>query len=166
MFANSRLRNERLIAPVARSGIHHPSFGEWQMIIYRDTVDGSEHLVLTKGDLMKDAPTLVRLQRSDLVSDVILAREGEGLHSAMHKIMRRGRGAIVLINDGRRGALSERINNGSPHSRPSPQLREYGIGAQILIDIGVKEMVMLSNREQTLVSIEGYGLTIVGQEPL
>jgi len=161
-----RLRHERLVTPVARSAIHHPSFGEWQMIIYRDSVDGAEHVVLIKGDVTKGSPTLVRLHRSDLVSDVILARDGEGLSSAMFKILRRGRGAIVLINDGRRGALSDRVGNGSPHSRPSPQLREYGVGAQILLDIGIKDMVMLSNREQTLVGIEGYGLTIIGQEPL
>lgn len=99
------------------------------------------------------------------MSDVILARDGEGLHSAMFKIMRRGRGVIVLVNDGRRGALSDRIRNGSPHSRPDPQLREYGIGAQMLVDVGVREMIMLSNREQTLVGIEGYGLTVVGKKP-
>jgi 3,4-dihydroxy 2-butanone 4-phosphate synthase/GTP cyclohydrolase II len=162
-----RLRHERLVTAVARSAIHHPSFGEWQMIIYRDTVDGAEHVVLIKGDVTKGAPTLVRLHRSDLVSDVILARDGEGLSSAMFKILRRGRGAIVLINEGRRGgALSERVSNCSPHSRPSPQLREYGVGAQILLDIGIKDMIMLSNREQTLIGIEGYGLTISGQEPL
>ena len=161
-----RLRHERLVTPVARSGIHHPRFGEWQMIIYRDTVDGAEHVVLIKGDVTEGTPTLVRLHRSDLVSDIILARDGEGLSSAMFKILRRGRGAVVLINDGRAGALSDRVNNGSPHSRPSPQLREYGVGAQILLNIGIKNMIMLSNREQTLIGIEGYGLTIVGQEPL
>jgi 3,4-dihydroxy 2-butanone 4-phosphate synthase / GTP cyclohydrolase II len=84
----------------------------------------------------------------------------------MLKVVRRGRVAIVLINDGRRMALSDRVSNCSPHSRPSPQLREYGIGAQILVDIRIKDMIMLSNREQTLVGIEGYGLTVVGQEPV
>ncbi len=161
-----RLRHERLVAPVASTGIHHPSFGEWQLTVYRDAVDGSEHIALVKGNVTKPGPILVRLHRSDQVSDIILAREGEGLHSAMFQIMRRGRGAVVLINDGRSGALSDRVRNLSPHSRPGPQLREYGIGAQILVDLGITEMVMLSNREQTLVGIEGYGLTVAGQEPL
>jgi 3,4-dihydroxy 2-butanone 4-phosphate synthase / GTP cyclohydrolase II len=165
-----RLRTERLVVPVVTSGIHHPSFGEWQMIIYRDTVGKAEHVVLIKGSITKPGekktePILAWVHRSDLVSDVLLARDGEGLHGAMFKIMRRGRGVIVLLNDGRPDALSERVANCSPHSRPDPQLREYGIGAQILLDIGVKEMIMLSNREQTLVGIEGYGLTVVGQEP-
>ncbi|WP_439543478.1 3,4-dihydroxy-2-butanone-4-phosphate synthase [Hyphomicrobium sp.] len=161
-----RLRTERLITLVASSGIHHPSFGEWRLLIYADTVEGAEHIVLVKGDMSKPGPTLVRMHRSDLVGDMILAREGEGVHGAMHKITRRGRGAIVLINDGRPGSLSARIRNGSPHARPDPQLRDYGIGAQILLDIGVRDMVMLSNREQTLVGIEGYGLNVVGQETI
>lgn len=161
-----RLRNERLVTPVATSAIHHPNFGEWDLVIYSDTVDGSEHAVLIKGDVTEERPIPVCLHRSDLLSDVILSQEGEGLNSAMFKIMRRGRGAIVMLNDGRRGALSERIRNCSPHSRPDTQLREYGIGAQILIDLGICEMIMLQSREQTLVGIEGYGLTIVGQEPL
>ncbi|CAA2137797.1 3,4-dihydroxy-2-butanone-4-phosphate synthase [Hyphomicrobium sp. ghe19] len=161
-----RLRHERLITAVATSAIHHPSFGEWELVIYRDTVDGSEHAVLVKGNVTKPGPIPVCLHRSDLVSDVILSRDGEGLSSAMYKIMRRGRGVIVLLNDGRQGALSERIRKSSPHSRPGPQLREYGIGAQILVDLGVREMIMLSSREQTLVGIEGYGLTVVRQEPL
>jgi len=161
-----RLRHECLISVVAESGIHHPSFGEWRMLIYRDTVDGAEHVALVKGDLAAFTPTLVCLHRSDLVSDSILARDGEGLHSAMFKIMRRGGGALVIINDGRRGALSERVRNCSPHSRPEPELREYGVGAQILMDIGVKSMIMLSHHEQTLVGIDGYGLTVIGQEPM
>ncbi|HWK39092.1 MAG TPA: 3,4-dihydroxy-2-butanone-4-phosphate synthase [Hyphomicrobium sp.] len=167
-----RLRNERLVKQVAWSWIHHPSFGEWRMGIYRDTVDGGEHVVLIKGEVdarIEDAepgPVLVCLHRSDFVSDVLLARDGQGLHDAMFKILRRGRGAIVLVNDNRPAALSRRVQNSSPHSRPDPQLREYGIGAQILMDIGVRDMIMLSRREQTLVGIEGYGLTVVGQETL
>lgn len=159
-----RLSNERLVTPVAHSGIHHPSFGEWQLIIYRDAVEGAEHIVLIKGDLTKSTPVLVFVHSADQVNDVILARDGQGLHGAMFKIMRRGRGAIVLINDARREALSERVGNRSPHSRPERELREYGLGAQILVDIGVKEMIILSNRERTLVGIEGYGLAVAGQE--
>ncbi len=167
-----RLRTERLVKQVAWSWIHHPSFGEWRMGIYRDTVDGGEHVVLIKGEVdarVEDAvpgPVLVCLHRSDFVSDVLLAREGEGLHDAMFKILRRGRGAIVLVNDNRPAALSRRVQSSSPHSRPDPQLREYGIGAQILMDIGVRDMIMLSRREQTLVGIEGYGLSVIGQEAL
>ena len=173
-----RLRNERLIEQVAETGIHHPNFGEWQMVVYRDNVEFAEHVVLIKGDLSRGEnargsfdgapvqPTLVCVDRFDFVRDVVLARDGEGLHSAMHKIMRRGRGAIVMMNDSRRTALSDRVNNLSPHRRPDPEMREYGIGAQILVDIGVREMIMLSNRNKTLVGVEGHGLIVVGREPV
>ena len=161
-----RLRTERLIQHVAASGIHHPAFGEWQLHVYRDTVEHGEHVLLVKGDLKKPGPTMVCLHRHDLVGDAILGRDGEGLSSAMHRILKRGRGAIVIINDGRPTALSQRILNGSPHSRPGPELREYGVGAQILRDVGIRDLILLSNREQTLVSIEGYGLNVVGQEQM
>src|SRR5690606_8531797 len=80
-----RLRNERLIKLVATSAIHHPSFGEWQLLVYADTVEGAEHLVLIKGDMKKKAgPVLVRMHRSDLVGDMLLARDGDGLSGAMY----------------------------------------------------------------------------------
>lgn len=112
-----RLRNERLVTPVAHSGIHHPSFGEWQLIIYRDAVEGAEHIVLIKGDLTKSTPVLVFVHSADQVNDVILARDGQGLHGAMFKIMRRSRGVIVLISDARREALSEHVGNRSPQGK-------------------------------------------------
>jgi 3,4-dihydroxy 2-butanone 4-phosphate synthase/GTP cyclohydrolase II len=160
-----RLRNERVVKPVAMSGIHHPSLGEWRMVIYRDSVGGAEHIALIKGDVaklgnVKSSPVLVGVHKCDLVSDLILARQGEGLRGAMLKIMRRGLGVIVLVNDGQPWALSERVRTCSPHRRPDPQLREYGIGAQILADIGVREMTMLSCREQTLTGTEGYKLAV------
>lgn len=134
--------------------MHHPCFGEWQLHVYRDTVEQGEHVLLVKGDLKKPGPTLVCMHRFDMVGDVILARDGEGISSAMHRILKRGRGAIVMLNDRQPNSLSQRIREGSPHSRPRPELREYGIGAQILRDVGVRDMVLLSNREQTLVSIK------------
>lgn len=155
-----RLRNERLISLVASSGIHHPSFGEWQIHIYTDTVEGAEHIVLVKGDVSKPGPTMVRIHRTDLVGDLLLAREGEGLHGAMFKITRAGRGAIVILNDSRADALSDRIKNCSPHSRPDTQLREYGVGAQILLELGIRDMILLSNSERTLVGVEGFGLNV------
>src|SRR5690606_6116783 len=91
-----RLSTERLIEHVAASGIHHPCFGEWRLHVYRDTVEHGEHVLLVKGDLKKPGPTLVCLHRFDQVGDVILARDGEGMSSAMHRILKRGRGAIVL----------------------------------------------------------------------
>ncbi len=68
---------------------------------------------------------------------------------------------IVLINDPRPNAISERLSTVSPHRRPDPRMRDYGVGAQILIDLGVRDMMLLSDRAQTLVGLEGYGLNVI-----
>lgn len=160
-----RLRTERLVEFVVSSGLHHPAFGEWRMMVYRDTVEGGEHIVLAKGDLARPEPALVCIHMADTVNDVLLARDGGPIYGAMYQIMRQSRGVIVILNDPRRDALSERIRNGSPHSRPEKLLRDYGVGAQILVDLGVTDMIILSNTPQTFVGLDGYGLNVVEHWP-
>lgn len=158
-----RLRTERLVELVVSSGLHHPSFGEWRMMIYRDTVEGGEHIVLAKGNLTRPEPTPVCIHMADPIGDSLLGRSSSTLDGAMHKITQRSRGVIIILNDPRRDALSSRIRNGSPHARPSKSLREYGVGAQILIDLGISSLVIISDLEQNFVGLDGYGLNIVGQ---
>jgi 3,4-dihydroxy 2-butanone 4-phosphate synthase/GTP cyclohydrolase II len=81
-------------------------------------------------------------------------------------IAREGRGAVVLIRDPRPTALSERVRHLTTSPRPRTELRDYGIGAQILLDLGVRDMVLLSNTHHTVVGLEGYGLNIVDQRPI
>jgi 3,4-dihydroxy 2-butanone 4-phosphate synthase/GTP cyclohydrolase II len=155
-----RRKTERLVEQVAESALHHPSFGEWRLLVYRDKVENGEHIVLTKGDTATSDPVLVRLQAADFISDALIG-PGGSLQSAMHRITQESRGIIVLINDPRPNAISERVSTVSPHRRPDPRMRDYGIGAQILIDLGVRDMILLSDRAQTLVGLDGYGLNIV-----
>lgn len=156
-----RLRTERLVELAVSSGLHHPAFGEWRMMMYRDTVENGEHIVLAKGDLARPEPALVCIHMADTVNGVLLARDGDPLHSAMYQIMRQSRGVIVILNDPRRDAVSERVRNGSPHSRPERFPQDYVVGAQILADLGVTDMVILSNTPQTFVGLDGYGLNVV-----
>ncbi|HVI28699.1 3,4-dihydroxy-2-butanone-4-phosphate synthase [Hansschlegelia sp.] len=156
-----RLRTERLVELIVTSGLHHPAFGEWRMMIYRDTVEDGEHIVLAKGDLRRPEPTPVCIHMADPVGDMLLAGSGGALEGAMYQITRRSRGVVVILNDPRRDALSERIRNGSPHSRPGKSLRDYGVGAQILIDLGVSDMVVISDTNQNFIGLEGYGLNVV-----
>jgi len=158
-----RLRTERLVELVVSSGLHHPSFGEWRMMIYRDTVEGGEHIVLAKGNLRRPEPTPVCIHMADPIGDSLLGRSSSTLDGAMHKITQRSRGVVIILNDPRRDALSNRIRNVSPHARPSKSLREYGVGAQILIDLGISSLVIISDLEQNFVGLDGYGLNIVGQ---
>lgn len=158
-----RLQTERLVERVVATGLHHPAFGEWRMTVYRDTVEGGEHIALAKGNLSKPGPVHVCLHMSDPIGDVLLAHGGGPLDGAMYKITRQGRGVIVVLNDPRKDALSERIRTGSPHKRPAKFLRDYGVGAQILVDMGVSDMIIVSDTKKNFVGLDGFGLNVVGQ---
>ena len=161
-----RRRTERLVRRVEEGVLHHPIGGEWRLAVYANTVEYAEHLVLSKGDLAAPLPVLVRMHQVDLMGDWIGGASWPTLSAAMRRIAAENRGAIVLLRDPRPTALSERVAamGGSP--RPRPVLRDYGIGAQILVDLGVHDMVLLSNTQRTVVGLEGYGLNIVDQQPL
>lgn len=157
---------EKLIEQVAASGIHHPAFGEWRLMIYRDTVEGGEHIALVKGNIEKDnTPALVKLHFLDPIDDLIFSKANELLAFAMYEITKAGRGTIVLVADARKSAISSRVTTRSPHSRSDPRMRDYGISAQILVDLGAEQIVLITEGEETLVSLEGYGLNIVGYHP-
>ncbi len=155
-----RRKTEKLVEHVAETGLHHPAFGEWRLLVYRDKVENGEHIVLAKGDLSDSDPVLVRLHAVDFITDALGGIDGV-LQAAMHRITQESRGVIVLINDPRPNAISERLSTVSPHRRPDPRMRDYGVGAQILIDLGVRDMILLSDRAQTLVGLEGYGLNVI-----
>ena len=88
------------------------------------------------------------------------------VHNAMHLISSEGRGIVVLIREHRKTALAERVSLLSASPRPQRELRDYGIGAQILLDLGVRNMILLSNHKKTIVGLEGYSLTVEGQQAI
>jgi 3,4-dihydroxy 2-butanone 4-phosphate synthase/GTP cyclohydrolase II len=163
-----RRRTERLVRRVQEGVIEHAVGGTWRVIVYTNTVEYGEHLVLIKGDIEAEAgggaaPLLVRMHAVDMFND-ILGAAPSSLHGAMAMIAERGRGAVVLIRETAPKSLSERVRKLAGAPRPSGELRDYGIGAQILLDLGVKDLVLLSNTHRTIVGIEGYGLNIVAQQ--
>jgi 3,4-dihydroxy 2-butanone 4-phosphate synthase/GTP cyclohydrolase II len=160
-----RRRTERLVRRVQEGVIHHAVGGEWRVIVYANTVEYGEHLVLIKGELETGDPPLVRMHAVDLITD-ILGAGPTSLHGAMSMIADRGRGAVVLIRETAPKSLSERVRKLDGAPRPRGGLRDYGIGAQILLDLGVKDLVLLSNTHRNIVGIEGYGLNIVDQQPV
>ena len=145
--------------------MRHVEGGDWQMFVYANTVEYAEHLVLVKGDLASGSPPLVRVHAVDLMSDMLGGPHPSGLHSAMRAIAAEGRGAVVLIREAIPTSLSERVRRMSSSPRAVQSLRDYGVGAQILVDLGVKDMVLLSNTHRTVVGLEAYGLNIVSQRP-
>jgi len=156
-----RRRTERLVKRVSEGDYDHAAGGRWRMIAYANTVEYQEHLALVKGDLSGPEPVLARMHAIDLLDDMIGGAHWDAVHNAMRLIGEAGRGVVVLIRDHRKTGLSERVRGLGTSPRPERALRDYGIGAQILLDLGVKDMTLLTNHPRAIIGLEGYGLNIV-----
>ncbi|HEY1412913.1 MAG TPA: 3,4-dihydroxy-2-butanone-4-phosphate synthase [Rhodopila sp.] len=166
LIAHRRL-TERLVRRVEESAYSHPAGGEWRAVVFANTVEYQEHLALVKGDVSGPEPVMVRMHAVDLLDDMTGSPHWIALHNAMHMIGKAGRGILVLIREHRPTALAERVRLLSAGGeKPQRELRDYGIGAQILLDLGVKNMILLTNRRRTVIGLEGYGLNIVEQRPI
>lgn len=165
-----RRRNERLVEKMLEAPFHSEYGGDWTMHVYASKIEYAEHIVLVKGDINTDEPVWVRMHALDVLYDVLgdthEARESD-LHPAMEKIAAHGSGVIVLLRPPYRNAVSERmLARVHVGSQPSFNLRDYGIGAQILLDLGITDMTLLSNSQRHVVGLEGYGLHLAGYEPI
>jgi 3,4-dihydroxy 2-butanone 4-phosphate synthase/GTP cyclohydrolase II len=145
--------------------------GAWQAISFYNRATGEETLALVKGAIDGAKPTLVRMHSLSLFDDIFgeAGPRGAMIERAMEAIAKEGAGVIVLINRVSRDYVSRAIARGSETSPSDPQVteqRDYGGGAQILGALGVHDMVLLTNTEHSLVALEGYGLSIVGQRAL
>ena len=165
-----RLRHDRIIDRILRTPFESANGGLFELFIFVNRVAYAEHLALVKGDISRDGPVLVRMHALNILDDVLGDRHdgkaGE-LQKAMQIIAAEGRGVIVLIREPHRSSLSERVRarvEGSDDG--TAQLRDYGVGAQILLDLGVKEMTLLSNSQRTIIGLEGYGLAISGRRSI
>ncbi|HTJ89682.1 MAG TPA: 3,4-dihydroxy-2-butanone-4-phosphate synthase [Acidocella sp.] len=158
-----RRRTERLVKRGEQGMVPGPQGGLWRMVAYQSKVDNVEHVALVKGDVSGDAPVLVRMHAVDTISDLLGGTHVDSLHGAFAQIAAAERGVVVLIRENRPGAVSERIRDLVAGKRAEPALRDYGIGAQILLDLGVKDMILLSNHKRTIIGLEGYGLNVVEQ---
>jgi len=164
-----RRRQEKLVECVAETAFESAYGGTFRMRIYVNRIEYAEHIVLIKGEIDTTKPILVRMHALDVLHDVLGDTHDAGkatdLHTAMQRIGKAGSGVIVLLREPRRSALLDKVKArmGEP-AEPQAGLRDYGIGAQILLDIGVQEMILLSNSKRPVVGLEGYGLTIKGYE--
>ena len=170
-----RLRYDSIIERALETTLDSAYGGEFRMIVYVNTVSYAEHVALVKGDLSEGGPVLVRMHRLNIMEDVLgddTSGKAHDLHRAMKTIAEEGRGAVVLIREPRPTSLSDLVRDRMEKGRKGVgELREYGIGAQILLDLGVKEMVLLSNTKRStprtrIVSLEGYGLSVVGRRSI
>ncbi|MDB5365190.1 MAG: 3,4-dihydroxy-2-butanone-4-phosphate synthase [Rhodospirillales bacterium] len=161
-----RRRTEQLVQRVVETNFTSEYGGDWKLIVYSNKVSYAEHVALVKGDIQGDEPILVRMHAVNLLDDFLGAgTKGHTLHAAMRQIAAAGRGVVVALRESSPTGLSERLKARAEGKRDT-ELREVGVGAQILIDVGVREMVLLSNTPKTIVGLDGYGLTVVEQRPI
>ena len=165
LIAHRRL-TERLVRKVEEGVFRHAAGGDWRAVVFANTVEYQEHLALVKGDISDGAPVMVRMHAVDLLDDMTQQPHWIAVHNAMHMIGEVGRGVVVMIREHRKTALAERVRLLSSQPRPQRELRDYGIGAQILLDLGVKNMILLTNHPRTVIGLEGYGLNIVEQRTI
>jgi 3,4-dihydroxy 2-butanone 4-phosphate synthase / GTP cyclohydrolase II len=159
-----RRRNDHLVECVSEAPFVSDYGGDWTIRSYRNKIDGSVHLVLQKGSVVAGVPTLVRMHGISILSDV-LGQPGPRkriLQRAMSAIGEAGSGLIVLLMPSSGEHLQAEITGQSLEM----DLRSYGIGAQILGELGVHDMILLTNSHRNVVAIEGYGLNIVGEQPI
>ncbi len=159
-----RRRTERLVECRAETTIDSIYGGSFRALVYVNIVEYAEHVALVKGDLSAPGPVLVRMHALNVLTDVLGDRGGSDLAGAMRIIGEEGRGVVVLLREPRATALSERVQRAA--NGDQPQLRDYGIGAQILRDLGVREMILLTNHPRPIVGLDGHGLTVVGHRPV
>ena len=160
-----RLRNDRIVERAQETTLDSIHGGAYRMIIYVNRVAYAEHVALIKGDLEAGGPVPVRVHALNVLEDVLgddaTGKAGE-LTRAMEMIGEYERGVVVLIREPKPTSLLERLNAHKVEGEHrGGALRDYGVGAQILLDLGISDMILLSNTERTIVGLQGYGLNVV-----
>ena len=167
-----RVNNDPIIKRKNSNIINTKKYGKWKIFSYENTVNqnGPEHLALVKGNLIQSSPALVRVHVSNFISDAFNGVIGDksfiSLDESMAEINEQGSGLIVVINyDDSSHALSKYID-GNDAWNEEDKIRENGIGAQIIRDQAVKEMVLLSKSKRELVGLEGFDIKVITQRNL
>ncbi|MFX4222439.1 MAG: 3,4-dihydroxy-2-butanone-4-phosphate synthase [Thalassobaculum sp.] len=168
-----RRRTESVVERAVETSLRSKFGGDWRMIVYTNKVTYAEHVVLVKGDITTKDPVLVRMHALNVLDDVLgdaSGKRGGTLGAAMSLIGEAGRGVVVLIREPSPTSLSDRVRDKlraeAEGRAPQAELRDYGVGAQILLDLGIHEMVLLSNNRKTIIGLDGYGLSVVDQRPI
>ena len=176
-----RIRTERFVHRVSTTKLP-TEFGEFTVIAFSNEVDTNVHIALVKGDISPEEDVLVRVHSECLTGDVFGSKRcdcGEQLHRAMEMINEKGSGVILYMRQEGRGiGLVNKLKAYELQDKGldtveaniklgfKPDLRDYGIGAQILVDLGVRKMRLMTNNPKKIVGLEGYGLKVVERVPV
>ena len=179
---NYRMKHECLVKKIEEAELP-TQFGDFRIVVYEDIITRENHLALVKGEILADEPTLVRAHSQCMTGDTFGSCRcdcGDQLHTAMEAIEKEGRGVILYIlnHEGRGIGLSNKIKAYAFQDRGldtveanrqlgfKPDQRDYGIGAQILVSLGVKKLRLLTNNPRKFIGLTGYGLDIVERVPI
>ncbi len=164
-----RLKKDHMVQRVASTAFKASTGADWQAQVFRDKATGEEQLALVHGALDTTRPVLVRMHALDLFADVLgeaSPRSGQ-LQGAMRMIEQEGSGVVVALHAAAPGSLSRSADlRSGKEPKGGPELRNYGIGAQILGALGIHEMILLTNTHHSPVGLSGYGLEIVDERPI
>jgi 3,4-dihydroxy 2-butanone 4-phosphate synthase / GTP cyclohydrolase II len=166
-----RRKHDHFVKRIKEMEFESRNGGAFKLIVYLNTIENQEHVALVKGDIGGNEPPMVRMHAYNLFDDTLAAKWGPGdvLGESMRMIGKAGRGVVVLIRRHRIAPVSELL---AASTRTSPdheqsRLKEYGVGAQILLDLGVQNMILLTNTKgRRVVALEGYGLNIADTQPV
>ncbi len=164
-----RRRTETIVEKRLSTDFHTVHGGDFKLHIYINRIAYAEHVALVKGDVRGTEPVLVRMHAlnvlDDVLGDISHGRGGE-IQAAMRMVAEEGRGVVVLLREMQATNLSQRLSTEPEDEKSPPPLRDYGVGAQILLDLGVKNMILLTNNPKNVIGLEGYGLSILGHKPI
>jgi len=165
-----RRRNDRIVERLLEHDFNSKYGGNFKWHLYYNTVEYAEHLAIVKGEIDPEKPVLVRMHSFSIGADALGsldAKDSGVLQRSMEIISEAGSGVIVLIRDTSPTSLSDRIKRlQSTPTTSVNELRDYGVGAQILTDLGVRDIILLSNSQHAIVGLEGFGLRLVETRPV
>ncbi len=163
-----RRRYDHFVQRTAESPFESHYGGDWKMVVYVNTIEYAEHIALVKGDLLGDDPVFVRMHAINVLTDLLAEAHGarDRLAESMRIVAHKGRGVVVLLRQPRPTFVTDLVLK--RHSEEDRRrVKESGVGAQILLDLGVKNMILLTDTpEKKVVALDGYGLNVVGTHPI
>ena len=162
-----RLKNDKIIEMIKERNFESEMGKDFKLKIFQNTLSGEKHYALVKNLIKNDEPKYVRMHKLDITKDIFEEKNlfGDEISKSFKIIEEKGSGAIVLINSDMAPKI-EKIFNRRETKDNKLELREYGVGAQILLDLGIRNIKLISDSKSTLLNIEGYNLEINERIPL